>query len=108
MRDKFLRSGLAPFIVGAALMVVPMTSVAYAAALEITIKTLTGKSIPLDVDTGDTIRIVKEKLEAKEGYPVSEQRLIYHGQQLEDDHTLADYKVLSGDTLHLVIRLRGG
>ncbi|MEQ1755126.1 MAG: ubiquitin-like protein [Micropepsaceae bacterium] len=108
MRNHILRSRIASVIIGAALSVMPMASVSHATALKITIKTLTAKAIQLDVDTDDTIKAVKEKLEAKEGYPASEQRLIYHGQQLEDAHTLADYKVSTGDTLHLVMRLRGG
>jgi ubiquitin C len=106
-----MRSGtqrLAAIALGVALVIAPMVSVAYAAAIHITVKTLTGKSIPLDVDTGDTIKVVKEKIETKEGYPSDQQRLIYHGQQLEDDRTVADYKVRPDDTLHLVMRLRGG
>ena len=99
---------VAAIALGVALVIAPMVSMAYASAIHITVKTLTGKSIPLDVDTGDTIKVVKEKIETKEGYPEDQQRLIYHGQQLEDDHTLADYKVQADDTLHLVMRLRGG
>lgn len=95
-------------MIGVALVLGPLLSVAYAAAMQITIKTLTSKSIPLDVDSRDTIKSVKVKLEAREGYPVDQQRFIYHGQQLDNDHTLADYKVQSGDTLRLVMQLRGG
>jgi hypothetical protein len=104
----FGRHAFAAVSLGAVLVLAPMVSVAHAAAIHITVKTLTGKAIALDVDTGDTIKVVKEKLETKEGYPASQQRLIYHGQQLDDDHTLADYKVQADDTLHLVMRLRGG
>jgi len=60
-----MRSGtqrLAAIALGVALVIAPMVSVAYAAAIHITVKTLTGKSIPLDVDTGDTIKVVKEKI----------------------------------------------
>lgn len=99
---------VAAIALGVALVMAPMVSVAHAAAIHITVKTLTGKAIALDVDTGDTIKVVKEKIETKEGYPAFQQRLMYHGQQLEDDHTLADYKVQADDTLHLVMRLRGG
>lgn len=95
-------------VVVALLALGSLAAQSFAAPLHVTVKTLTGKSIPLDVDTGDTIKLVKEKIETKEGYPADQQRLIFHGQQLEDDHTLADYKVLEGDTLHLVMRLRGG
>lgn len=103
-----VKSGIFRLVATALLLLGPLATQSHAAAMHVTVKTLTGKSIPLDVDTGDTIKSVKEKIEAKEGYPVDQQRLIFHGHQLEDEHTLADYKVLEGDTLHLVMRLRGG
>ena len=72
------------------------------------IRTLTGHNFSVEYDESDTIAVVKNKIQAKEGIAPDNQRLIFDGKQLSNNATLSSLGIKSGDTIHLLLRLRGG
>jgi ubiquitin len=76
--------------------------------MQLFVKTLTGKTITIEMEQSDNIATMKQKIMDKEGIGVEQQRLIFAGKQLEDTRTLQDYSLQEGNTVHLVLRLRGG
>lgn len=76
--------------------------------MQVKVKTLTGRDIPVDVEPSDKIIRIKEMMEEKEGIPPVQQRLIFNGSQLDDDNTVQLSGITPGASLHLVLTLRGG
>ena len=76
--------------------------------MQVFVKTLSGKSISVEVQPDESVESLKAKIQAKEGIPPDQQRIIFGGKQLDSLKSISDYDIDEDSTLHLVLRLRGG
>mmetsp|Transcript_24747 Transcript_24747/g.40560 ORF Transcript_24747/g.40560 Transcript_24747/m.40560 type:complete len:286 (+) Transcript_24747:85-942(+) len=101
-----------PFLGGSRALVRPSSALTTAldlrGGMQLFVKTLTGKTVSIEIEEGESIEDVKAKIAEKEGIPPEQQRIIFGGQQLQDGKTVDDYNIGDDATLHLVLRLRGG
>ena len=87
----------------------PLDNLCIEKEIDLYIKTLTGKTVTIPtILSGDTVLMLKERIQDKEGIPVDQQRLIFNGVQLEDSRSLSDYDLSDGSTVCRVLNLRGG
>lgn len=75
---------------------------------QIFVKTLTGKTITIEVQDSDTIYNIKQQIYTKTDIPPVHQRIIFSGKLLENEANIHAYGIQRDSTLHLVLMLRGG
>lgn len=99
-----LKSRFARTLLVATLVLVPVA----ASAMPLNVKTITGATFTLEVESQETIATIKERIRDQHGTNVEEQRLVFEGKTLEDGKTLNDYNIPKGATINLILRSRGG
>ena len=75
--------------------------------IHLSIKNLTSKTIKIETPPNISVKLLKYFILIKEGYPISEQRLVFDGKQLENSKSIAEYGIQNESTLTLVLSLRG-
>ncbi|KAG6938155.1 2'-5'-oligoadenylate synthetase like, partial [Chelydra serpentina] len=76
--------------------------------MEIFVKDHNSRTISYGVRATDTVLGLKKKIEDRTGVSASQQRLTFNSNELQDDYTLAHYRIRSKSTVYLLLRLRGG
>eukprot|EP01084_Bolivina_argentea_P025277 47004_1 len=76
------------------------------AAIQLIVKTLTGKTLTLNAEESDTVKTIKIKIENIENIPMEQQRLIFSKKTLENDKLLSYYQIKTNSILHLVSKFK--
>lgn len=76
--------------------------------MQIFIKTLAGKTMVMDVESSESVDVVKKRIQDREGVYIDHVRLLFQGRQLSPEKSLMDYNIQSESTLHVVLNLSGG
>merc|ERR1711939_686030 len=83
------------------------TTPTFTMSMQTFVKTLNGRSITVEVESNDTVAVLKNKIHEKEGIAPEEQRLVFAGKQLQDERTMGDYDIQKATTVHLVLSNEG-
>jgi hypothetical protein len=76
--------------------------------MQVYVKTLTGRKLTFTVEPTDSLIVLQDKIMESEGIDASQIRIIHSGTQINFTQTFDKTKIKSGDTIHLVLALRGG
>jgi uncharacterized ubiquitin-like protein YukD len=75
---------------------------------QIYIRAITNRKQAYNYENDDLVRTIKENIEHKEGVGQDQFKLIYGGKQLNEDQKIIDCGIKPGDTIHMIMTLRGG
>ena len=84
-----------------------MLTTTTAGAMQIFVKTLTGKTITLEVEQTDSFEAIKTKIQEKESIPPDQQALFYNGSYMPEGKTLSDYNIQKESLIYLSLRTIG-
>jgi len=76
--------------------------------MQIYVKTLTGRRVQFEIEPTESLSILRDKVMESEGIDASQIRMIHSGSQINFTDTFDKTKIKSGDTIYLVLALRGG
>ncbi len=74
--------------------------------MQIYVKTLTAKVVPLEVEPSATLETIIQMMHDKEGYPLENQKFIFAGKRLESKKTLEFYGITDESTVYQVSIVR--
>ena len=76
--------------------------------MQLLVKTVSGRTLALEVQPSETVEDVKMKLQEKENVDADHQRLVFAGKELEDSQTIGSYAIAGEATLEMLFKMAGG